>query len=98
MKDDEAALYDLAMALYRDKKVSDDVYRATQQKFGERGNGYHRPDRLLRPGLDDADHDAGRSAERQRAAACRQIAPLKFRRSCPPRTMYRTADISSRAP
>ena len=37
MKDDEAALYDLAMALYRDKKVSDDVYRAAQQKFGERG-------------------------------------------------------------
>ena len=29
--------YDLAMALYRDKKVSDDVYRAAQQKFGERG-------------------------------------------------------------
>src|SRR3954471_3449710 len=25
MKDDEAALYDLAMALYRDKKVSDEV-------------------------------------------------------------------------
>jgi 4-carboxymuconolactone decarboxylase len=37
MKDDEAALYDLAMALYRDKKVSDEVYRAAQQKFGERG-------------------------------------------------------------
>jgi 4-carboxymuconolactone decarboxylase len=37
MKDDEAALYDLAMALYRDKKVSDDIYRAAQQKFGERG-------------------------------------------------------------
>jgi len=37
MKDDEAALYDLTMALYRDKKVSDDVYRAAQQKFGERG-------------------------------------------------------------
>jgi 4-carboxymuconolactone decarboxylase len=37
MKDDEAALYDLAMSLYRDKKVSDDVFRAAQQKFGERG-------------------------------------------------------------
>src|SRR6266567_5867102 len=37
MKDDEAALYDLAMALYHDKRVSDDVYRAAQQKFGERG-------------------------------------------------------------
>jgi 4-carboxymuconolactone decarboxylase len=37
MKDDEAALYDLAMGLYRDKKVSDDIYRAAQQKFGERG-------------------------------------------------------------
>lgn len=37
MKDDEAALYDLAMALYRDKKVSDEVYRAAQAKFGERG-------------------------------------------------------------
>src|SRR5438552_3443379 len=33
MKDDEAALYDLAMALYRDKKVSDEVYRAAQKKF-----------------------------------------------------------------
>ncbi|WP_245323923.1 carboxymuconolactone decarboxylase family protein [Bradyrhizobium stylosanthis] len=37
MKDDEAALYELAMAPYRDKKVSDEVYRAAQQKFGERG-------------------------------------------------------------
>lgn len=37
MKQDEAALYDLAMALYRDKKVSDDVYRVAQQTFGERG-------------------------------------------------------------
>jgi 4-carboxymuconolactone decarboxylase len=37
MKQDEAALYDLAMALYRDKKVSDDIYRAAQQTFGERG-------------------------------------------------------------
>ncbi|MEY9669527.1 carboxymuconolactone decarboxylase family protein [Bradyrhizobium diazoefficiens] len=32
MKDDEAALYDLAIALYRDKKVSDDVYRAANCK------------------------------------------------------------------
>lgn len=37
MKDDEAALYDLAMALYRDKKVSDPVYKAAVEKFGERG-------------------------------------------------------------
>jgi len=37
MKDDEAALYDLVIALYRDKKVSDDVYKAALDKFGERG-------------------------------------------------------------
>jgi 4-carboxymuconolactone decarboxylase len=37
MKDDEAALYDLAIALYRDKKVSDSVYKAALDKFGERG-------------------------------------------------------------
>ena len=37
MKDDEAALYDLATALYRDKKVSDSVYKAALEKFGERG-------------------------------------------------------------
>src|ERR1700710_121787 len=37
MKDDEAALYDLAMALYRDKKVSDPIYKAALEKFGERG-------------------------------------------------------------
>jgi 4-carboxymuconolactone decarboxylase len=37
MKDDEAALYDLAMALYVDKKVSDAVYKAALDKFGERG-------------------------------------------------------------
>ena len=37
MKDDEAALYDLVIALYRDKKVSDPVYRAALEKFGERG-------------------------------------------------------------
>jgi 4-carboxymuconolactone decarboxylase len=37
MKEDEAALYDLAMALYRDKKVSDVVYQAALAKFGERG-------------------------------------------------------------
>ncbi len=37
MKDDETALYDLAMALYRDKKVSDAVYKAALDKFGERG-------------------------------------------------------------
>jgi len=37
MKDDEVALYDLGMALYRDKKVSDAVYAAALEKFGERG-------------------------------------------------------------
>jgi len=37
MRDDEAALYDLAMALYRDKKVTDPVYKAALDKFGERG-------------------------------------------------------------
>jgi 4-carboxymuconolactone decarboxylase len=37
MKDDEAALYDLAAALYREKKVSDPVYKAALEKFGERG-------------------------------------------------------------
>jgi 4-carboxymuconolactone decarboxylase len=37
MKDDEAALYDLATELYRDKKVSDPVYKAALEKFGERG-------------------------------------------------------------
>jgi 4-carboxymuconolactone decarboxylase len=37
MRDDEAALYDLATALYRDKKVSDPVYKAAVDKFGERG-------------------------------------------------------------
>ena len=37
MRDDETALYDLATALYRDKKVSDPVYKAAVEKFGERG-------------------------------------------------------------
>ena len=37
MRDDEAALYDLASSLYRDKKVSDAVYKAAVEKFGERG-------------------------------------------------------------
>jgi 4-carboxymuconolactone decarboxylase len=37
MKDDEAALYDLATALYRDKKVSDPIYKAALAKFDERG-------------------------------------------------------------
>jgi 4-carboxymuconolactone decarboxylase len=36
MKDDEAALYDLVMALYRDKKVADSVYKAALDKFDER--------------------------------------------------------------
>jgi 4-carboxymuconolactone decarboxylase len=37
MKDDEAALHDLAMQLYRDKKVSDGTYKAALTHFGERG-------------------------------------------------------------
>jgi 4-carboxymuconolactone decarboxylase len=37
MREDEAALYDLATALYRDKKVTDAVYKAAVGKFGERG-------------------------------------------------------------
>jgi 4-carboxymuconolactone decarboxylase len=37
MKDDEAALYDLATALYRDRKVSDAVYKAARDSFGEHG-------------------------------------------------------------
>jgi 4-carboxymuconolactone decarboxylase len=37
MKDDETALYDLAISLYRDRKVTDAVYKAALDKFGERG-------------------------------------------------------------
>lgn len=37
MKDDEAAVYDLATELYRDKKVSDPVYKAALTQFGEKG-------------------------------------------------------------
>lgn len=37
MKADETALYDLAMQLYRDKRVSDDAYKAALAAFGERG-------------------------------------------------------------
>jgi len=37
MKDDEAALYDLATQLYHDKKVSDAAYQAALTHFGERG-------------------------------------------------------------
>src|ERR1700709_1340867 len=37
MKEDEAALYDLASELYRDKKVTDPVYKAALGQFGERG-------------------------------------------------------------
>jgi 4-carboxymuconolactone decarboxylase len=37
MKDDETALYDLVTALHRDKKVSDAVYKAAVDKFGEKG-------------------------------------------------------------
>lgn len=37
MRDDETALYDLVTSLYRDRKVSDAVYKAALDKFGERG-------------------------------------------------------------
>src|ERR1700754_3340742 len=37
MKEDEAALYDLASELYRDKKLSDPAYKAALNQFGERG-------------------------------------------------------------
>jgi 4-carboxymuconolactone decarboxylase len=37
MKDDEAAVYDLAAELYRDKKVSNTAYKAAMTHFGERG-------------------------------------------------------------
>ncbi len=37
MKDDETALYDLSVALYRDKNVSDEVYDAAMAKLGEHG-------------------------------------------------------------
>ena len=37
MKDDEKALYDLATALYRERKVSDAVYKAALEQLGERG-------------------------------------------------------------
>jgi 4-carboxymuconolactone decarboxylase len=37
MQEDEAALYDLATEIFRDKKVSDATYAAALAKFGERG-------------------------------------------------------------
>jgi len=37
MKDDETALYDLATSLYRERKVSDAVYKAALDRLGERG-------------------------------------------------------------
>jgi 4-carboxymuconolactone decarboxylase len=37
MRADEAAVYDLATELYRDKKVSDPTYGAALKQFGERG-------------------------------------------------------------
>jgi len=37
MKADEAAVYDLAKELYRDKTVSDATYKAARDQFGERG-------------------------------------------------------------
>ena len=64
MKDDEAALYDLATALYRDKKVSESRLQGGVGKVRRTGHhGYHRHHRLLRPRFDDPDHDAGGSAE-----------------------------------
>ncbi|MES5487247.1 hypothetical protein QMZ05_31255 [Bradyrhizobium sp. INPA03-11B] len=37
-----AAIFDLGIALYRDRKVSDAVYKAAQEKFGELGiMGYY---------------------------------------------------------
>lgn len=37
MRDDEAALYDLAIDLYRDRNVSDATYAAAMEKLGEHG-------------------------------------------------------------
>jgi 4-carboxymuconolactone decarboxylase len=37
MQDDEAVLYDLAMQIYRDKTVTDAMYKTALAKFGERG-------------------------------------------------------------
>jgi 4-carboxymuconolactone decarboxylase len=37
MKEDEAALYDFAIALYRDKNVTDEIYANTMAKLGEHG-------------------------------------------------------------
>jgi 4-carboxymuconolactone decarboxylase len=37
MKDDEAALYDFAIALYRDKNVSDAIYSRAMTALGEHG-------------------------------------------------------------
>jgi 4-carboxymuconolactone decarboxylase len=37
MKDDEAALYDFAIQLYREKKVSETTYQAALTHLGERG-------------------------------------------------------------
>ena len=37
MREDEAALYDLVTALYRDRKVSDPIYKAAVDRFDERG-------------------------------------------------------------
>ena len=37
MKDDETAIYDFCTELYRDKNVSDGVFKAALSRFGERG-------------------------------------------------------------
>ena len=37
MKDDEAALYDFCIEMYRDKNISDATFKSAAAKFGERG-------------------------------------------------------------
>ena len=37
MKDDERLVYDLLTQIYRDKKVTDATFKATQAKFGDKG-------------------------------------------------------------
>src|SRR5215475_4045803 len=37
MKEDETALYDFVTEMYRDKNISDATFKATLDKFGERG-------------------------------------------------------------
>ena len=37
MKDDERLVYDLLTQIYRDRKVTDATFNATQAKFGDKG-------------------------------------------------------------